>query len=58
MSLTKDISKFFEKASKERDLSDPSKICEDPKKRREDNSRTGSLTDMADEITWVHRNSF
>ena len=32
MSLTKYISKFFEKASKKRDLSDQSKNCEDPKR--------------------------
>ena len=38
MSLTKDISKFFEKASKKRDLSDQSKTCEDPKKMREGKS--------------------
>ena len=49
MSLTKDISKFFEKASKKRDLSDQSKTCEDPKKMREESS-TGSLTDMADDV--------
>ena len=48
MSLTKDISKFFEKASKNRDLSDQSKTCEDPEKVREDESNTGSLTDMPD----------
>ena len=49
MSLTK-VSKFFEKASKKRDLSDQSKTCEDPKKMREDKSSTGSLTDMADDV--------
>ena len=49
MSLTKGISKFFEKASKKRDLSDQSKTCEDPKKMREESS-TGSLTDMADDV--------
>ena len=43
MSLTKDISRFFEKASKKRDLNDPKKI-------REDKSSTGSLTDMADDV--------
>ena len=32
MSLTKDISKFFEKASKKRDLSGQSKTCEDSQK--------------------------
>ena len=48
MSLTKDISKFFKKASKKRDLSDQSKTCEDLKKMREESS-TGSLTDMADD---------
>ena len=50
MSLTKDISKFFEKASKKRDLSDQSKTCEDPKNMREDKTSTGSLTDMADDV--------
>ena len=40
MSLTKDISKFFKKASKKRD---------DPKKMREECS-TGNLTDMADDV--------
>ena len=50
MSLTKDICKFFEKASKKRDLSDQSKACEDPKKMRADKSSTGSLTDMADDV--------
>ena len=49
MLLTKDISKFFEKASKKRDLSDQSKTCKDPKKIREESS-TGSLTDMADDV--------
>ena len=48
MSLTKDISKFFEKASKKRDLSQ-SKTLRKPKKMREDISSTGSLTDMADD---------
>ena len=47
--MTKDISKFFEKASKKRDLSDQSKTCKDPKKMREDKSSTGSLTDIADD---------
>ena len=50
MSLTKDVIKFFEKASKKRDLSDQSKTCEDRKKMREDKSSTGSLTDMADDV--------
>ena len=50
MSLTKDISKFFKKASKRRDLSDQSKTCEDSRKIREDKSSTGSLTDMPDDI--------
>ena len=50
MSLNKDISKFFEKASKKRGLSDQSKTCEDPKKMREDKSSTGNLTDMADDV--------
>ena len=49
MSLTKDISKFFEKASKNRNLSGQSNTCEDPKKMREE-SRTGCLTDMADNV--------
>ena len=49
MSLTKVISKFFEKASKKRDLSDQSKTCEDPKKMWEESS-TGSLIDMADDV--------
>ena len=49
MSLTKDISNFVEKASKKRDLSDQSKTCEDPKKMREESS-TGSLTDMVDDV--------
>ena len=49
MSLTKYIFKFFEKASKKRDLSDQSKICKDPKKMREESS-TGSLTEMADDV--------
>ena len=49
MSLTKNISKFFEKSSKKRDLSDQSKTCEDPKKMREESS-TGNLTDMADDV--------
>ena len=47
--MSKNISKFFEKASKKRDLSDQSKTCEDPKKIREDKSSTGSLIDMADD---------
>ena len=38
MSLTKDISKFFKKASKKRDLSHQSKTCEDLKEIREDKS--------------------
>ena len=50
MSLTKHISEFFEKASRTRDLSDQSKTCEDPKKMREDESNTESLTDMADDV--------
>ena len=50
MSLTKDISKFFESASKRKDLSNQSKTCEDSKKMREDKSSTGSLTDMADDV--------
>ena len=49
MSLTKDISKFLEKAFKKRDLSNQSKTCQDPKKMKEDRS-TGSLTDMADDV--------
>ena len=48
MSLTKDISKLFEKSSEKRDLSDQSKTCKDLKKMREKSS-TGSLTDMADD---------
>ena len=50
MSLCKDISKFFGKASKKRDLNDQSKTCEDPKKMKEDKSSTGSLIDMADDV--------
>ena len=50
MSLNKDISKFFEKVSKKRDLSNQSKTCKDPKKIREDKSSTRSLTDMADDV--------
>ena len=46
MSLNKNISKFFEKASKTRDLSDQSKTSEDMKKREE--SSTRGLTDMTD----------
>ena len=46
MSLTKDISKFLEKAFKTRDLSDKSKTSEDTKKREE--SSTRGLTDMTD----------
>ena len=49
MSSTKDISKFFEKASKKRDLIDQSRTCEDPIKMREDKSSTESLTEMADD---------
>ena len=49
MSPPKDISKFLKKASKKRDLSDQSKTCEDPKKMREESS-TGSLTDMVDDV--------
>ena len=49
MSLTKNISKFFEKSSKKRDLSDQSKTWEDPKKMREESS-TGNLTDMSDDV--------
>ena len=49
MSLTKDISQFFKKAFKKRDLSDQSKTYEDPKKMKEESS-TRSLTDMADDI--------
>ena len=43
MSLTKGISKFFEKAFKKRDLGDQSKTWEDPKKMRQESS-AGSLT--------------
>ena len=50
MSLTKNFSKFFEKASKKRDLSGQSKTCEDQKKMREDKSSTGSLTGIADDV--------
>ena len=50
MSLTKDISKFFEKTSKKRDLSDQSKTCEDPKKMRGNKSSTENLTCMADDV--------
>ena len=50
MSLTKDISKFFEKASKKRDLSDGSKTCKDPKKMWEDKSSIGSVTDLTDDV--------
>ena len=46
--MTKDVSKFFEKASKKRDLSGQSKTREDPKKMREETS-TGNLTDIADD---------
>ena len=49
--MTKDISKFFEKASKKRDLSDQSKTCEDTKKMREYKNITRSLTDMADDVS-------
>ena len=49
MPLTKDIFKFFNKAPKKRDLSGQSKTWEDPKKMREESS-TGSLTDMADDV--------
>ena len=48
--MTKDISKFFEKASKKRDLCGQSKTCEDPKKMRDDKSSIGSLTDIADDV--------
>ena len=48
--MTKDISKFFEKASKKRDLCDQSKTCEDPKKMKDDKSSIGSLTDIADDV--------
>ena len=50
MSLTKDISNFFEKASKKKDLSNQSKTCKYQKKMREDKSITGSLTDMVDDV--------
>ena len=50
MSLTKYTSKFFEKASKKRDLINQPKTCADPEKIREDKSRTGSLTDMAGDV--------
>ena len=50
MSLTKDISKFFERASKKRDLSDQSKTCENPKKIREYKSSTGNLADMPNDV--------
>ena len=46
MSLTKDISKFFKKASEKRDLSDQSKTSEVLKKICKDKSSAGSLTDM------------
>ena len=46
MSLTKDISKFFQKASEKRDFSDQSKTCKDPKKMREDKRSTGSIWQM------------
>ena len=55
MSLNKNISKFFEKASKTRDLSDQSKTSEDMKKREE--SSTRGLTDMTDmflQNVWNH----
>ena len=48
MSLAKDISKFFKKASKKRDFSDQSKTCEDLKKTSKESS-TRSLTGMADD---------
>ena len=38
------------KASRKTDLSDQSKTCNDPKKIREDKSRTESLNDMADGV--------
>ena len=44
LSLNKNISKFFEKASKTRDLSDQSKTSDDTKKREENSTR--GLTDM------------
>ena len=50
MSLTKDISNFFQKASKKKDLSNQSKTCEYQKNMREDKSITGSLTDMVDDV--------
>ena len=55
MSLTKDISKLFEKASKMRDLSDQSKTSDDTKKREENSTR--GLTDMTDmflQNVWNH----
>ena len=49
MSLTKDISKFFDKSSQNRGLGDQSKTWKDRKKMTEDKSSSGSLNDMADE---------
>ena len=50
MSLTKDISKFFEKASKKRGLRDQLKTFEHLKKMREYKSSSGGLTDMPEDV--------
>ena len=53
MSLLKDITKCFDRSSKKRDLSDQSKEGnseDEPKKIREETSRTESLSEMSDEV--------
>ena len=56
MSMTKYICKFFQKPSKERELSDHSKACEDPKKMTEDESSTGSSKDINYQMFYENKN--
>ena len=53
MSLSKDITKFFDRSSKERDLSDQSKERDsgnEPKKISEEKSSIESLREMSDDV--------
>ena len=53
LSLSKDITKFFDKLSKKRDLSDHSKegnSGDEPKKIREEKSSIESLSEMSDDV--------
>ena len=53
MSLSKDITKFFDRSSKKRDLSDQSKegnSGDEPKKIREEKSIIESLSEISDDV--------